>query len=209
METVIEQEKIVARKIGLKYMHIRNHSLMSSQLLMTNNAIEKLASILVRREVEKNKLLLREGEILDRMYYVEKGMLRQFYYKHGRDLTENFISEDNMCVHVEGHLKKKSNNLLIESLEPGVLYEIPYFALLELMKNDREISSMYRTILECALIQSYRRIDALRLESASDRYRRLLHESPEIVMRVPLFHIASYLFMSQETLSRVRSRGDL
>ena len=75
--------------------------------------------------------------------------------------------------------------------------------------EDYEIEVMYRRLLENSLILSQRKADFLRFETANERYARLLKEHPEIVQRAPLSHIASYLLMTPETLSRVRANMQL
>ncbi|GHT44392.1 cyclic nucleotide-binding protein [Bacteroidia bacterium] len=185
---------MIARKMGLKYAQV------------SNGAIDMLASILICKEVSKNQLLLRGGEICDRLYYVDAGLVRQFYYKQGRDITEHFACEDDLCLNAESYLLRKPTTLMIEALEPTVVYGIPYEPLRSLMDSNKEINRMYRLMLESILMQTYLRLDSFRLESASERYQRFLKESPGIVRRVPLLHIASYLLMSPETLSRVRAK---
>ena len=78
-----------------------------------------------------------------------------------------------------------------------------------LCAEDYEIEVMYRRLLENSLILSQRKADFLRFETANERYARLLKEHPEIVQRAPLSHIASYLLMTPETLSRVRANMQL
>ena len=97
----------------------------------------------------------------------------------------------------------------MEALENTVLYVIPHDPLLALCAEDFEIEVMYRRLLENSLILSQRKADFLRFETANERYARLLKEHHEIVQRAPLSHIASYLLMTPETLSRVRANMQL
>ena len=108
-----------------------------------------------------------------------------------------------MCL--ESLLKQEPTRLMIEALENSVVYGLPHDELLELAAEHYEIEVMYRTLIENSLILSQQKADTLRFESANERYRRLLREHPEIIQRAPLSHIASYLLMTPETLSRVRS----
>ncbi|MDR1202305.1 MAG: Crp/Fnr family transcriptional regulator [Tannerellaceae bacterium] len=172
---------------------------------LSDNAVEKLASILIHTELKKNETLLREGEISDQIYFVQSGLIRQYYYKNGRDLTEHFACENNIFINVESYLLHEPTNLIIEALEPTVLYGIPYRQLSMLMDEYRDIGVLYRRFMELILIAVQQKIDSFRFEAANERYYRLLKERPEIVKRAPLVHIASYLLMSPETLSRVRA----
>lgn len=172
---------------------------------LSDAALDKIASILVRTEVKKNTLYLKEGEVSKYIGYVYKGMLRLFYYKNKKDLTEHFACEGTNFFSIESFFRQQPTHLMIEALENSVVYGLPYDELLELAAEHYEIEVMYRTLIENSLILSQQKADTLRFESANERYRRLLREHPEIIQRAPLSHIASYLLMTPETLSRVRA----
>ena len=128
---------------------------------MNQEGRELLETVLVRRELEKGEMLLNEGQISRNMVFVGKGMMRQFYYKNGKDVTEHFSYEGCILMCIESML----NSLIVSQIKA----------------------------------------DSWRFETARERYNLLLHHHPEIVKRAPLSHIASYLLMTPETLSRVRS----
>ncbi len=172
---------------------------------MTVSGKKQLAALLVRKELEKGELLLKEGEVSRNIVLVGKGMLRQFYYKNGKDLTEHFSYEGCVVFCIESMLKQQPTRLMIEALEASVVYLLPYARLLLLSEASWEINMFYRKILEYSLIVSQVKADSWRFETAHDRYELLLQTHPEVVKRAPLSHIASYLLMSPETLSRVRS----
>ncbi len=172
---------------------------------MTSSGRKQLEDILVKKEVEKGELLLKEGEISRNIVIVGKGMLRQFYYKNGKDLTEHFSYEGCVVICIESTLKKEPTRLMIEALEDGVVYLLPYDKLLLLAETSWELNMFYRKALEYSLIVSQIKADSWRFETARERYNFLLRTDPEVVKRAPLSHIASYLLMTPETLSRVRS----
>ena len=172
---------------------------------LDDNTVDELASILVCIQLKKSQIHLKEGEVSNLMYYVESGLIRQYYYKNGKDLTEHFACEGNIFLNIESYLLQEPTYLKIEALEPTVLYGIPYESLLSLINDHPDLEKMYRRFIELLLIGIQRKIDSFRFETARERYDRLLKERPEIVKRAPLIHIASYLLMSPETLSRVRA----
>ena len=108
-----------------------------------------------------------------------------------------------MCI--ESILKQEPTRLMIEALEPSTVYLLPCNKLMALTEMSWEINLFYRKVLEFSLIVSQVKADAWRFETAHERYRRLLETHPEVVKRAPLSHIASYLLMTPETLSRVRA----
>ncbi len=172
---------------------------------MLPEAKRMLGEILVRKEAAKGEIMLREGEVSHHIILVGKGMLRQFYYKGGKDVTEHFSYEGCVLMCIESTLNKVPTKLMIEALEDCVVYLIPFDKLMLLTEISWEINMFYRKILEYSLIESQVKADSWRFESARDRYNRLLDTQPEVVRRAPLSHIASYLLMAPETLSRVRS----
>ncbi|MBO4905748.1 MAG: Crp/Fnr family transcriptional regulator [Bacteroidaceae bacterium] len=172
---------------------------------LTPAGIETLASILEPFKVSKNEKLMKEGEVCSYMYYVDRGMVRQFYFKNGRDVTEHFSYEGRIVICIESFLKQTPSRLIVEALENSWLYGIPHHRLLELVETDKEMDRLYRKILEHALISSQEHADSQRFENASERYVRLLNTKPEIVLRAPMVHVASFLQMTPETLSRVRA----
>lgn len=165
----------------------------------------KLADILVRRELAKGDLFLREGEVCRYFSMVARGMIRLFYSKGGRDLTEHFSYERGVFVSLESFFRGTPSHLIIEALEPTVVYSLPRESLHALGRENREIEQMYIKLLENSLIESQQKADACRFETARERYHRLATEHPEVVKRAPLIHIASRLGMTPETLSRIRA----
>ena len=95
--------------------------------------------------------------------------------------------------------------LIVETLEPSIIYLFPRDMIQKLARENWEINMFYQKILEYSLIVSQVKADSWRFESARERYNLLLETHPEIIKRAPLAHIASYLLMTPETLSRVRS----
>ncbi len=164
-----------------------------------------IEQILIRKEVGKGALLLNEGQVSHDIVFVGKGMLRQFYYKNGKDVTEHFSYEGCIVICIESTLKQEPTHLMIEALEPSIVYLLPYNKLLTLTRISWEINMFYRKILEYSLIVSQIKADSWRFETARERYNQLLEHQPEVIKRAPLSHIASYLLMTPETLSRVRS----
>ncbi|MDO4164582.1 MAG: cyclic nucleotide-binding domain-containing protein [Bacteroides sp.] len=166
---------------------------------------KQLEELLVRKEVEKGEFLLKEGQVSHNIVIVGKGMVRQFYYKNGKDVTEHFSYEGCIVMCIESTLRQQPTHLMIEALEDSVVYLLPYEKLMLLTEVSWEINMFYRKILEFSLIVSQVKADSWRFETARERYNNLLQTQPEVIKRAPLSHIASYLLMTPETLSRVRS----
>ncbi len=167
--------------------------------------IETLSNLLVPMKFQKGDIVLAEGEVCRAMYYVGKGMVRQYYYKNGKDVTEHFSFEGRICFCIESFLEQEPSRIIVEALENTTLFALPYEAWHVSMLQNNEMELLYRKILEHALISSQVHADSQRFEDSRERYGRLLSTHPEIVLRAPMLHVASFLQMTPETLSRVRS----
>ena len=171
---------------------------------MTPHAVDVLGSILVPLKFQKGDTILEEGKVCRALYFVDKGMVRQYYYKNKKDVTEHFSFEGRIVFCIESFLKQEPSRLIVEALESTKLYAIPYDDLHNLMVRNQELEMLYRKILEHVAISSQEHADSQRFENAAERYERLLREKPEIILRAPMIHIASFLQMTPETLSRMR-----
>lgn len=172
------------------------------------DSIDVLAQLLVPMKFHRGEVILREGEECTCMYYVDSGMVRQYYFKNGKDVTEHFSFEGRIVMCIESLLKHVPSQIIIESLETTQLYALPRKKLLEAIEYTPELGILYRKILEHALISSQHHADSQRFENAQERYERLLKEKPEIILRAPMIHVASFLQMTPETLSRVRAHHE-
>ena len=193
MKELVNTKHDVARELARKYS------------TMTLDELSLLESILIPMKFPKGELILKEGEVCHNIYYVDRGLVRLFYFKNDKELTEHLQVENNIVMSIESLFKERPTKLQIEALETSIIYAIPRQKLEEIALHNGNIQILYRKILEESLIQSQIHADMLRFESAQDRYKKLLKMQPQIVLRAPMNYIASYVQMTPETLSRVRN----
>ena len=172
---------------------------------MTHDELDILESILVPMRYAKGDMILAEGEVCKNIYWIVKGLVRQFYFKNGKELTEYMAAENTICMCIESLFKEEPTHLQIMAIEPTIVYMLPKADLEAVAMKSVNIQILYRKILEESLILSQKHADMLRFESAQDRYQKLVKHNPQLVLRAPLVYIASYLQMTPETLSRVRN----
>ena len=172
---------------------------------MTHDELDILESVLVPMKFAKGEIILKEGDVCEHIYYVERGLTRQFYFKNGKELTEHIGVEHSIVMCIESLFKEKPTYLQLEALEPTLVYAMLKHRLEEVALHNVNIQILYRKILEESLIISQVHADMLRFETAQDRYLKLCKQSPQVVLRAPLVYVASYLQMTPETLSRVRA----
>ena len=174
---------------------------------MTYEELDTLESILVPMKFTKGEMILKEGDICDSIYYIERGLVRQFYYKNNKEVTEHLGEDHTIFMCIESLFKEEPTKLQVEALEPTLVFALPKKRLEEEAMRNINIQMLYRKILEESLIISQVHADLVRFESAQNRYKKMCELNPQVVLRAPLNYIANYLQMSPETLSRVRTAG--
>lgn len=192
-EIVSANKRDIARELARRYS------------TMTHDELDILESILVSQKYAKGEMILKEGEICRQFLYIDKGLVRQFYFKHGKEVTEHLGQEHTIVMCIESLFKEEPTRLQVEALEPTTVYALPKADLERVAMHNVNIQILYRKILEESLITSQIHADLVRFETAQDRYKKLCKLCPQVVLRAPLVYIASYLQMTPETLSRVRA----
>ena len=172
---------------------------------MAHDELDILESILVPMKFARGEKVVESGDVSDAIYYVERGMVREFYFKNNKSVTEYLAADGTIVMSIESLFREEPSKLVIEALEPTLVYALPKKRLEEVALHNVNIQILYRKILEESLIISQRRADLLRFESAKDRYLKLCKLNPKVIMKAPIVYVASYLQMTPETLSRVRS----
>ena len=189
----ITPKRDIARELARKYS------------TMTHDELDILESILEPVKYGKGEMILTEGEVCRGISYIEKGLVRQFYNKNGKEVTEHLGVDHTIFMCIESLFKEEPTRLQVEALEASLVYILPKSKLEAAAIRNVNIQMLYRKILEESLIQSQVHADLMRFETAPNKYKRLCELSPQVVLRAPLTYIASYLQMTPETLSRIRS----
>lgn len=189
----ITPKRDIARELARKYS------------TMTHDELDILEGILEPVKYGKGEMILAEGEVCRGISYIEKGLVRQFYNKNGKEVTEHLGVDHTIFMCIESLFKEEPTRLQVEALEATLVYILPKSKLEAAAIRNVNIQMLYRKILEESLIQSQVHADLMRFETAPNKYKRLCELSPQVVLRAPLTYIASYLQMTPETLSRIRS----
>lgn len=189
----ITPKRDIARELARKYS------------TMTHDELDILEGILEPVKYGKGEMILTEGEVCRGISYIEKGLVRQFYHKNGKEVTEHLGVDHTIFMCIESLFKEEPTLLQVEALEATLVYILPKSKLEAAAIRNVNIQMLYRKILEESLIQSQVHADLMRFETAPNKYKRLCELNPQVVLRSPLTYIASYLQMTPETLSRIRS----
>jgi CRP-like cAMP-binding protein len=167
---------------------------------------QNLSAVFKRDELLKGDFLYRQGEICQHIFYIEKGIVRAFYYtESGKEITQWFFAENGFLTAVDSFYNHKPTRTNCELLEDSVIYSLKYTDMETMLNENHEMAKLaFHAVYELAKKMS-EYIIGLKFQSAEDRYKALMNEYPQIFQRAKLGHIASFLGITQETLSRIRS----
>jgi len=175
-----------------------------SQVVSFDEKIKQVISKNITRvSYPKKTILLKEGEFHQNLYFIEKGILRTFLIKDNEDITSLFFMENDFLVSSFRFVNQPSFEN-IEVLEDATLLVLNYDDVLKMYKDHPEVNYLGRVMIELNYYRIYHRLVSMLKFSARERYEVLMKSQPELFQRVPLTHIASYLGIKKESLSRIR-----
>lgn len=180
--------------------HIANYYTIS------NEAQDALYDCFERLEVNKNEHLLHEGNVCRYLYFLEKGALRGYYILDGKEITHWFGFENDFVTSFHSFITHQPTVENIQMIEYSILYAISKEKLTQLFNEYHEIERLVRIAYEKYYIRLEERFVNAHFKTAKELYEDLMQRSPHILERVPLGYVASYLGISQETLSRIRNK---
>ena len=157
-------------------------------------------------EISKKDFILKEGQICQNIYFINKGLLRCFYVKNHREVNSWFMREGDVIISVDSFFNQIESKENIQAIEDGLLFYISFQELQYAYQHFPDFNSIGRILTEKYYQLSEQRLYSLRMQRASEKYRFLINHFPEIIQRVPLKYIASYLGITEETLSRIRAQ---
>lgn len=181
-------------------LHIKN------VIQMDDETFNLALDYFVIKKIEKGDYLLREGTICNHIFYVEKGLFRTFYLKDGNEINTCFCMENSITSSHESFVNRTISKDYIQALEDATIVSLSYENLIELYKLNIKWQSLSRLLTEKECARLSERIHTLSFETAKEKYLHLLENQSEIIQRVSIQHIASYLGVSRETVSRIRSK---
>jgi CRP-like cAMP-binding protein len=172
-------------------------------VLLTDTEWIEIQKCIEPKWVRKGELILKEGTICKHLYFLEKGLLRFFTWKDGNDITKYFTEECYLFTSQKSFTKQQPSSENIETLEDSLIWQMTYdhaHALLSLPGWNTFIRKLIQEV------QSYTEeiLEDLQTRTAEDRYKIMLDNSSSLIQRVSLRHLASYLGIAPQSLSRIR-----
>ena len=180
-------------------------SFLSSIISVSNSLETEFYSVSKEITVSKNQSLVDIGNRCKDLYFVEEGLLRGYYFDDGKEITNWFAQEGEFATCLYSLVAAKPSSETIQALEDCVLIQLPYSSLQNLYIKFPETERLGRIITETYYVKLEERLLNIQFKTAKERYQNFVLSKPSILQRTSLGHIASYLGITQETLSRIRS----
>ncbi|TDW48630.1 CRP-like cAMP-binding protein [Flavobacterium sp. 270] len=160
-------------------------------------------------EIPARTVLLNEGEISERIFFIEKGCIRCWFNKDGKDLTLQFFLEDGMVASIESFRKKIPSPVTIETIEPSVLWYVDKKDMDVILKELIEIPELRNKFIDMIFERTFdymKHFVSFIRDTPEQRYLNLLKENPQIIKRIPQHYIASFLGITSVHLSRIKNK---
>lgn len=166
----------------------------------------KISSVFRAEPLTKGRKLSEPDSNSKKVYFVDEGLLRAFYLKDGRDVSHHFFQENDFALSLDSIFYARPSPYGLESLEAGTVF-VAYYADIERMAEGHPGLQKLISFLLIDVLRAFsERLYAIQFQTALDRYKSIEANYPELLLRAPLGHIASYLGITQQTLSVLRAR---
>ena len=162
-----------------------------------------------RIEVLAKTTLLEEGEVSKKLFIIEKGCIRVWFNNNGKDLTSQFFFENQSVASIESFMKKFPSPVVVETIEPCILWWIHKDDLDKIIEEIKEIPELRDRLINMLFQRTFdymKHFVSFIKDSPAQRYLNLIEEKHQIIQRVPQHYIASYLGISTVHLSRIKSK---
>lgn len=162
-----------------------------------------------RMEVPAKTILLHEGNIAAKLFFIEKGCIRVWYNKQGKDITTQFFFENNMVSSIVSFKNNMPSLVNIETIEPSIVWFINKPDLEQIVNEILEVPHLRELYINGIFERTFNYMQysfSFIKDTPLERYENLLKEKPYLVQRVPQHYIASYLGISKVHLSRIKNQ---
>lgn len=166
----------------------------------------KLENLVKVEQFEKDDFILKEGSTIKKLYCVENGLLRSFFHKDGKEVVKWFCYEGQFATSLYSFISQKPSYENIQAIEKSTLFSITYQDLQNLYETYPALERIGRLLTEQYYVMLEERIILLQFQTAKERYENFLRDEKCLINRISLGYLASYLGITQETLSRIRAK---
>ena len=176
----------------------------SNYVTVSDELKEELEKRLKPQTFEKRVVILNENQICTQSYFIKQGILRLYYYKEGKEITEFFCSDGEWMNSPRSFMQQKVDFYYLDAVENTEVWTLHVNDLVHLFEHFREMERYARMDMGSTFRHMMDRLASIRFSTAQEKYDHFLESYPTIHHRIPLGMVASYIGVTQETLSRLR-----
>ena len=159
-------------------------------------------------EYKKGEKFVTEGQQNHKLFYIIKGSVKAYYFIDGKRVVDWFAFENEFITSSTSYLTDEPSLHYIETMEDCLILETKKVDVESLCKQHHDFEHLFRLVLSKVIVQFRHRIFSIQFKSVKQRYNSLVKQYPKIELIVPLGDIATFLGITQETLSRIRAKRD-
>lgn len=182
------------------------HQLIAQFVTFTDREKAILENAFVFKQVPRKFSLVRQGEVANELYFINKGMLRLFYENEGDEITAFIFRENLFASSYDSFLRQLPSIQSLEALEEADLLVITQSKMNKLYEELPKFNVLTRKIAEQRFINAQQILSSFLLDSPEERYEKFVQQNGDLLLRVPHHIIASYLGMTPVSMSRIRNR---
>mgnify|MGYP001794210687 CR=1 FL=1 len=157
-----------------------------------------------KKEVAKNTILFHPPKVNRKCLFIKSGLLRGYRIVDGKDYTHHFFKPGWFATDFESFLSNNPSSLYIKSLTKVSYFEFDKEVLIKLYKTHHQLERLGRIIAEKAYLSTVEKFSEIQTLDLRDRYQSLIKKNPQLFQDVPQKYIASYLGVSEQSLSRIK-----
>lgn len=172
---------------------------------LSAEGLDELFDTFQLKTCKKGELLLVQGQVCNKLFFVKKGCLRLYYIANEVEITVWFSFENNSAIELSSFLSGAPSDYFIEAIEDSEVLALPKSALTGLYEKYPEMQKIMRAFWEDVILHLLKRFTALQKDSAEKRYLDLLNQ-PMYLQRIPQKYLASYIGVTPTSLSRIRRK---
>lgn len=181
------------------------HEILDQIYQLPDSSKQKMEPFIREVSFPKGHIILHADRVETKVFFIKKGIARAYSPTPDNEQTFWFGMEGDPVISMKSYVNYQKGYENIELLEDSDLYEISSGDLQKLYRDDNHLANWGRKLAEQELIKTEERLISRQFLTAKERYQELLDQNPELLLRVQLGHIASYLGITQVSLSRIRA----
>lgn len=168
--------------------------------------VEIINQLFKEKKIKKGNNFLAEGQVCKQVGFIEKGLMRYYINNDGEDKTYAFAQENNFVCNNESFIPQTPSTKIIQALEDCEILQISYGDLQMFYKRIKQGERFGRLVIEQVFIQTLQDLSSFYTDTAEHRYRKFIIKHPDLQQRISQHHIASYVGVKPQSLSRIRKR---